>query len=79
MAMPCSLSDAFPFIVETRDSETKARAGYLKTPHGTIQTPVFMPVGTQVTVKTVGSEDIEKMGYQILLSNTYHLFFTPGS
>lgn len=58
---------------------TKARRGRLYTPHGTVETPFFMPVGTQGTVKTVGSEDIEALGYEQVLSNTYHLSLRPTS
>lgn len=58
---------------------TKARRGRLHTPHGTVETPAFMPVGTQGTVKTVGSEDLEAMGFELILSNTYHLSLRPGS
>jgi queuine tRNA-ribosyltransferase len=56
----------------------KARAGVLETAHGTIQTPVFMPVGTQATVKTVSNEELLNAGSQIILSNMYHLFLRPG-
>lgn len=59
--------------------QTGARRGRLHTPHGTVETPFFMPVGTQGTVKTVGSEDLESMGYEQILSNTYHLSLRPGS
>lgn len=58
---------------------TGARRGRLHTPHGTVETPAFMPVGTQGTVKTVGSEDIEALGFEQVLSNTYHLGLRPGS
>jgi queuine tRNA-ribosyltransferase len=58
---------------------TKARRGRLHTPHGTVETPAFMPVGTQATVKTVSSEDLEAMGYEMVLSNTYHLALRPSS
>lgn len=58
---------------------TKARRGRLHTPHGVVETPFFMPVGTQGTVKTVGSEDIEALGFQQVLSNTYHLSLRPTS
>lgn len=58
---------------------TKARRGRLHTPHGTVETPAFMPVGTQGTVKTVGSEDLEALGFEQILSNTYHLSLRPGS
>ena len=58
---------------------TGARAGLLHTPHGTFKTPMFMPVGTQATVKTLAPEELKEMGAQIILSNTYHLFLRPGS
>lgn len=57
---------------------TNARRGRLHTPHGTVETPCFMPVGTQGSVKTVGSDDLEALGYQLILSNTYHLSLRPG-
>lgn len=59
--------------------KTGARRGRLHTPHGTVETPAFMPVGTQGTVKTVGSEDLEALGFELILSNTYHLSLRPGS
>ena len=55
-----------------------ARAGILRTPHGTFKTPMFMPVGTQATVKTLSPEELYDMGAQVILSNTYHLFLRPG-
>ena len=58
---------------------TGARRGRLHTGHGTVETPCFMPVGTQGTVKTVGSEDLETLGFQLVLSNTYHLSLRPGA
>jgi queuine tRNA-ribosyltransferase len=58
---------------------TGARRGRLHTSHGIVETPAFMPVGTQGTVKTVGSEDLENLGFQLVLSNTYHLWLRPGS
>ncbi|MFZ3372361.1 MAG: tRNA guanosine(34) transglycosylase Tgt [Desulfitobacteriaceae bacterium] len=60
------------------DSRTRARLGKLHTPHGVIDTPVFMPVGTQATVKTMTPEELKELGAQIILSNTYHLFLRPG-
>lgn len=60
------------------DSRTRARLGKLHTPHGVIDTPVFMPVGTQGTVKTITPEEIKEIGAGIILSNTYHLFLRPG-
>ncbi len=59
--------------------ETGARAGRIHTPHGTFDTPIFMPVGTQATVKTMSPEELKDMGAGIILSNTYHLFLRPGS
>ena len=58
--------------------ETGARAGVLHTPHGDIETPVYMPVGTQATVKGVLPKDLEEIGAQIILANTYHLYMRPG-
>ena len=58
---------------------TGARAGLLHTPHGTYQTPMFMPVGTQATVKTMTPEELKEIGSQVSLSNTYHLFLRPGA
>ena len=55
-----------------------ARLGRLHTPHGTFETPMFMPVGTQATVKTLAPEELYDMGSQVILSNTYHLFLRPG-
>lgn len=58
---------------------TGARRGRIHTPRGTVETPAFMPVGTQGSVKTVGSDDLESLGYELLLSNTYHLGLRPGA
>lgn len=59
-------------------SRSGARLGKLHTPHGTFDTPMFMPVGTQATVKTLSPEELYDMGSQVILSNTYHLFLRPG-
>jgi queuine tRNA-ribosyltransferase len=56
-----------------------ARAGAVSTPHGLIRTPVFMPVGTQATVKTLTTHEVAALGAQIILGNTYHLYLRPGS
>jgi len=61
-----------------KDKKTGARAGVLRTPHGEVKTPVFMPVGTQATVKTVSAQDLDNLGAQIMLSNAYHLYLRPG-
>ncbi len=69
----------FTFEVEHVDKKTGARAGRFVTPHGEIKTPVFMPVGTQATVKSVLPKDLEEeVKAQIILSNTYHLYLKPG-
>lgn len=59
-------------------SRTGARRGRVHTPHGIIETPVFMPVGTQATVKSISPRELEEIGAKIILSNTYHLFIRPG-
>ena len=59
-------------------NKTRARRGQLKTPHGIIETPVFMPVGTAATVKAMRPEEVRELGAPIILSNTYHLYLRPG-
>jgi queuine tRNA-ribosyltransferase len=61
-----------------KDRESSARRGEFTTSHGKVQTPVFMPVGTQATVKTLSPADLVELGAEIILSNTYHLFLRPG-
>jgi len=61
-----------------RDGSTRARLGNLSTPHGNIQTPIFMPVGTNATVKALDPDDLFEVGAQIILCNTYHLYLRPG-
>lgn len=68
----------FFFTLEAVDPETGARAGRFETPHGTILTPAFMPVGTQATVKSLSPDELEQLGAQVILSNTYHLYLRPG-
>jgi queuine tRNA-ribosyltransferase len=67
------------FTVLKKDSRSEARLGRLETAHGIIETPCFMPVGTQGTVKAMLPRDLEDMGCQILLGNTYHLYLRPGA
>jgi len=61
-----------------KDPNTRARAGVLETAHGTIETPVFMPVGTQGTVKSLSVEDLKSCSAQVILGNAYHLYLRPG-
>ena len=68
----------FEFELLHVDAQTGARRGRLHTPHGTIETPIFMPVGTQATVKTLEPRELIEMNAQIILSNTYHLHLRPG-
>jgi len=67
-----------PFTILHRSGQCRARCGELATLHGIIKTPVFMPVGTQATVKAVKPEELLQLGAQIILGNTYHLFIRPG-
>ena len=67
------------FSIETRDGHCAARTGRLRLPHGLVETPIFMPVGTQASVKAVSQEDLEVLGTQIILSNAYHLYLRPGT
>lgn len=71
--------NAISFYFDLIKNNQKARAGMLHTPHGLIETPIFMPVGTQATVKAVTPSQLEEIGVQILLANTYHLFLRPGA
>jgi len=66
------------FEIVATDPSTKARAGLLHTPHGIVETPVFMPVGTAGSVKGMTQGQLEELGVQILLANTYHLYLRPG-
>lgn len=66
------------FTLENTDPKTSARAGLLETAHGIIETPIFMPVGTQGAVKAIAPRDLNDIGAQIILGNTYHLYLRPG-
>ena len=66
------------FEIQARDRHTRARTGLIRTAHGTVETPVFMPVGTRATVKSLTPEDLRDHGAQIILGNTYHLYLQPG-
>ncbi|MCR4713963.1 MAG: tRNA guanosine(34) transglycosylase Tgt [Treponemataceae bacterium] len=66
------------FTVHHNDACCAARTGVLELPHGTVQTPVFMPVGTNATVKAITKDSLEEIGFEIILANTYHLYLRPG-
>ena len=75
------MKHAINYTLIKKDVRSKARRGVLHTPHGDIQTPVFMPVGTQATVKAMKIEDVAGLGHEgcgLILSNTYHLYLRPG-
>lgn len=67
------------FNILHKSADGRARNGLLELPHGTVRTPVFMPVGTCATVKAISKDDIEEIGFEIILANTYHLFLRPGA
>lgn len=67
------------FSITHKCINSGARAGVLTLPHGTVKTPVFMPVGTAATVKAVSKDELEEIGFEIILANTYHLFLRPGA
>ncbi len=69
---------AIKFELVKEDKDTRARLGRIHTPHGVIETPVFMPVGTRATVKAMTPEEVKSLGAEIILSNTYHLYLRPG-
>ena len=73
------MSKKFSFELLKIETNTKARLGLITTGHGTIETPVFMPVGTQAAVKTLTPEELKENDTSIILSNTYHLFLRPGN
>jgi queuine tRNA-ribosyltransferase len=68
----------FDFRLIKKDKNCEARAGVMRTPHGEVNTPTFMPVGTQASVKTLSSEDLHHIGAELILGNTYHLYLRPG-
>ncbi len=73
------MSSALTFRVTKAASDCNARLGTLTLPRATLETPVFMPVGTQGTVKAMLFENIEQLGYKLILGNTCHLYLRPGS
>ncbi len=79
MASPRSAAPALGFDVLGRDAHTGARRGRLRTAHGTVETPAFMPVGTYGAVKSMAPWEIEGLGSEMILSNAYHLELRPGS
>ena len=70
---------SFSYTVENKDSDTSARTGRLELTNGIVETPVFMPVGTQAAVKAISPDELKEIGAEIILGNTYHLYLRPGS
>ena len=66
------------FTIEYKDKNSSARSGKILTQHGEVKTPVFMPVATQATVKTVSSQELTDRGVEMIISNAYHLYLRPG-
>ena len=73
-----SVGGTLNFDLLSRDSGSPARSGLIRTPHGFVSTPAFMPVGTAAAVKTLSPEDLRKAGVEIVLANTYHIHHQPG-
>ncbi len=73
------MSHYFSFEIKARDTSSSARSGILLTAHGDIETPAFMAVATQASVKALTSDDLETIGLQLLIANTYHLALRPGA
>jgi len=74
-----SIQSPFKFIIQAKESNSRAKSGIFHTPHGAIHTPFFMPVGTTGFVKTLTPKELQSLGAEIMLSNTYHLYLRPGS
>jgi len=72
-------SECIQFDITHRDARTRARRGLLKLPHGVVETPLFLPVGTQGAVKAITPRDLEEVGTSMILANTYHLALRPGA
>ena len=72
-------NEYFSFEITGKSSECFARTGIFTTPHGKIETPIFMPVGTRASVKWLAPEEVKTAGAQIILANTYHCFLRPGA
>src|SRR3954452_1501294 len=67
-----------PFVIHARDGASRARAGVLRTAHGEVRTPAFVPLATKATVKGLEPREVAALGYDIVLGNTFHLFLDPG-
>ncbi|HWV24876.1 MAG TPA: tRNA-guanine transglycosylase, partial [Thermomicrobiales bacterium] len=78
LARSSALGGRFSFALLREDDGTLARRGRITTTRDDIETPVFMPVGTQATVKTLHPREVRETGAQIILANTYHLMLRPG-
>src|SRR5436853_1741042 len=74
----CGLPSVVKFEILSKDPRTRARRGRLHTSHGVVETPIFMPVGTQATVKSMTPDQLRDLNVEILLCNSYHLFLRPG-
>ncbi|HLI58863.1 MAG TPA: tRNA-guanine transglycosylase, partial [Solirubrobacteraceae bacterium] len=66
------------FEIRTRDARSRARTGVLRLAHGTVRTPAFVPLATRGAVKTLEPRDVEALGFEMVLGNTFHLLLSPG-
>jgi queuine tRNA-ribosyltransferase len=73
------MDDGFEFCIKQSDPRTRARTGAMRTAHGEVETPAFLPVGTRGVVKGMAPWELEQIGFEILLANTYHLYLRPGA
>ena len=78
LCIVCFYSKFMQFKLLNQDPNSSARLGSVSTHHSAFETPIFMPVGTQASVKTIDPEYLYKSGTEIILSNTYHLYLRPG-
>lgn len=72
------MDEDFNFEIGNRDAGTRARTGVIRTPHGLVETPAFLPIGTRGAVKGMAPWELENIGFEMILSNTYHLYLRPG-
>src|SRR3954447_141086 len=68
-----------PFTIEARDGASRARGGVVRTPHGDVRTPAFVPLATKGTIKGLEPREVAALGYDMVLGNTFHLFLQPGA
>src|SRR3989344_5905314 len=78
MLLILTMADKFSFTIIKKDKSSRARTGIIKTRNGNIETPYFVPVGTVASLRALDSRDLDNLGAQCTLANTYHLYLRPG-